>query len=253
MPTKTADSRRSFLKTAALTGAGVTLAGVPILDGVAEAGIVNAIYSASELTDAAGKYALPKLPYDYKALEPVIDAKTVELHHDKHHLGYVTGANKAEESLAAARAEGKFDLVKHWSRELAFHGSGHVLHTIYWTNLSPKGGGEPKGDLAKHIAADFGDFAKFKQQLSAATTAVEASGWGVLAYQALTKRLTVLQAEKHQDLTVWGAVPLLVIDVWEHAYYLTYQNRRAEYVGKIFDIVNWENVAMRYDAARKIG
>lgn len=251
MPSKK-HSRRSFLSTAALTSAGMTLAGVPLLNSVVEAGVVTSLYSPNELTDASGKYALPKLPYDYKALEPVIDAKTVELHHDKHHAAYVTGANKAEDNLAQARAEGKFDLVKFWSKELAFHGSGHILHTIYWTNLGGKGS-EPKGDLASQISKDFGDFAKFKAHLAAATAAVEASGWGVLAFQALAKKLTILQVEKHQDLTTWGAIPLLVIDVWEHAYYLTYQNRRADYVAKIFDIINWENVAMRYDAARKVG
>ncbi|MBX7221317.1 MAG: superoxide dismutase [Blastocatellia bacterium] len=246
-------SRRQFLSTAALTTAGVTLAGVPILNGVAEAGVTSVLYPQAELTDASGKYALPKLPYEYKALEPVIDAKTVEIHHDKHHAAYVAGANKAEDNLTAARSEGKFDLVKYWSKELAFQGSGHILHTIYWTNLGPKGGGEAKGDLAKQIARDFGDFAKFKQHLTAATTTVEASGWGVLAYQVFAKKLTVLQVEKHQDLTTWGSIPLLVIDVWEHAYYLTYQNKRADYVTKIFDIVNWENIAQRYDAARKVG
>lgn len=247
------NSRRHFLKTTALTGAGVTLAGVPLLDKVVEADAVNLIYETTQLTDATGKFALPALPYEYKALEPVIDAKTVELHHDKHHKGYVDGANKAEEKLAAARADGNFDLVKHWSRELAFHGSGHILHTIYWTNLSGKGGGEPKGDLAKHIAKNFGDFAKFKTHLSKATVAVEGSGWGVLAYQVFSKNLTVLQIEKHQDLTTMGAIPLLVLDVWEHAYYLTYQNKRGEYVDKIFNIINWDNIAQRLDAALKAG
>jgi Fe-Mn family superoxide dismutase len=251
MPT-TRDSRRDFLKTAALTSAGVTFAGLPVLDSVAKAGVQNELMAASQLTDAAGKFVLPPLPYDYKALEPVIDEATVKLHHDVHHKGYVDGGNKALAALAAARADGNFDLVKHWSRELAFHGSGHVLHTLYWTNLSGKGGGEPKGDLAKAIAADFTDFAKFKLHLTKATVGVEASGWGVLAYSTLEKRLSILQVEKHQDLTVWGALPLLVIDVWEHAYYLKYQSKRADYVSAIFNIINWDVVAMRYDASRMV-
>ncbi len=244
-------NRRTFLAAAGLT-AGATLAGVPILDRVVEADAQDPLYLASKLTDDTGKYALPALPYDYKSLEPVIDEQTVRLHHDKHHKAYVDGANKAEANLAQARTDGNFDLVKFWEKELAFHGSGHILHTIYWTNLSGKGGGEPKGDLAKQIAADFGDFAKFKLHLTKATTAVEASGWGILAFQPFTKKLSILQCEKHQDLTAWGAVPLLAIDVWEHAYYLKYTNNRAEYVTKIFDIVNWDNIAMRYAAARKL-
>jgi superoxide dismutase, Fe-Mn family len=247
------NSRRQFLKSVSLGAAGATLVGVPLLNEVAEAKTVSVLYPDT-LTDASGKYVLPELTYAKDALEPVIDKMTVELHHDKHHASYVAGANKAEENLQKARDANDYAMIKHWSRELAFHGSGHILHTIYWNNLTaPAKSGKPSSDLDKAFTADFGSYDKMKSQLAAATTAVEASGWGVLGYQALTKKLTVLQCEKHQDLTTWGAIPLLVIDVWEHAYYLKYQNKRADYVNAIFSIVNWDDVSKRYDAARRIG
>lgn len=225
-----------------------------MLDAVARNEVLfEALYRPDQVIDSSGKYILPDLPYPKEALEPIIDKATVELHHDKHHASYVAGANKAEAELQKAREAGDYALIKHWSRELAFHGSGHILHSIYWTNLtSPAKSGKPKGELEKALNAEFGSYDKFKAQLANASIAVEASGWGVLAYQPFAKRLTILQCEKHQDLTTWGAVPLLVIDVWEHAYYLKYQNKRAEYVNAIFSIVNWDNVAERYEAARKL-
>ncbi len=241
------ESRRSFLKATALTTAGAALS---VAFDAAASAADDKLAAASRLTDAEGQYALPPLPYEYKALEPVIDEATVRLHHDVHHKAYVDGANAALKRLAAARADGDFALVKHWSRELSFHGSGHVLHTLYWTSLTPTPGGEPKGELREAIAADFGDLARLKAHLIKATVAVEASGWGVLAYNALDRRLTVLQAEKHQDLTVWGAIPLLVIDVWEHAYYLKYQSKRADYVVAVWDILDWTAAGRRFEAAR---
>ena len=245
-------SRRTFLKSASLASAGAVLAGVPLLHTQAE-GALHALYLYEQLTDGNGKYVLPELPYPKDALEPVIDKTTVELHHGKHHAAYVAGANKAEAELQKARDNGDFSMVKHWSRELAFHGSGHILHSIYWTNLTSSAkSGKPSSDLAKAIETDFGNYDKFKMQLANASIAVEASGWGVLAYQPFAKRLTILQCEKHQDLTTWGAVPLLVIDVWEHAYYLKYQNKRADYVNAIFSIINWDNVSARYELARKL-
>ncbi len=220
----------------------------------------STLSSASEFSDdkkniqttpvVAGVHQLPELPYPYNALEPVIDEQTLRLHHGKHHAAYVSGLNKAEQALAEAREKSDFALVKHWEREVAFHGSGHILHAIFWQNLSPQGGGEPAGPLAAAIQRDFGTFAKFKAQMIAATNAVEASGWGVLAYQTVFQKLVILQAEKHQDLTVWGAIPLLVIDVWEHAYYLKYQNRRAEFVENIFKIINWKDVDARFQKAK---
>lgn len=198
-------------------------------------------------------HQLPSLPYDYNALEPNIDEQTMHLHHDIHHKAYVDGLNKAEDMLAQARKSGDHALVKHWSREAAFHGSGHFLHTIFWPNMAPAGkggGGEPSGALAQAINKDFGSFDAFKSQFSAAATAVEGSGWAILTYQPQGDQLVILQSEKHQNLTQWGVIPLLVLDVWEHAYYLKYQNRRAEYVKNFFNIINWSDVAARYNKAK---
>ncbi len=199
-------------------------------------------------------HELPPLPYPYDALEPHIDAQTMTLHHDLHHKSYVDGLNKAEQMLAQARQSGDLSLVKHWEREAAFHGSGHLLHAIFWQNLAPAGkggGGEPTGDLAKQINADFGSFEHFRAHFAAAATQVEGSGWAILAYRPFDGVLVILTAEKHQNLTQWGVVPLLALDVWEHAYYLTYQNRRAEYVKNAFAIFNWADVAERFAGARK--
>ncbi len=198
------------------------------------------------------KYELPPLPYAYDALEPHIDEQTMRLHHDKHHLSYVNGLNTALEKLAAAREAGDFAMVKHWSREAAFHGSGHFLHSIFWPNMAPPGSGpsEPTGDLAAQIAKDFGSFQAFKAQFSAAAGAVEGSGWALLVWEPNAGQLEVLQSEKHQNLTQWGVVPLLVLDVWEHAYYLKYQNNRAAYVEAWWNVVNWNDVAERFKAAR---
>jgi len=193
-------------------------------------------------------YELPPLPYAADALEPYYDRQTVELHHDKHHLGYVNGLNAALGKLAAARTSGDHATIKHLSREVAFHGGGHLLHSVFWTNLAPAGGGRPEGALATAIDASFGSFAALDAQLRAATNAVEGSGWGVLA-AAPTGELAVLQVEKHQNQLLPGWTPILVIDVWEHAYYLKYQNRRAEWVDAVMDhLVNWPDVARRYTA-----
>jgi Fe-Mn family superoxide dismutase len=204
---------------------------------------------ADQLTDSAGKYAVATLPYKYDALEPAIDAATVELHYNNHHKPAAAAANKAEEELAKARESGQFGLVKHYEKELAFQLSSHILHSIYWTNLGGKGG-EPGGDLAKAINAEFGSYARFKAQLAAVSGTVEASGWGLLGYHPSTKKLMILQCENHQKQTAWGVVPLLMVDVFEHAYYLKYQNRRAEYVNNLFNVINWNNVAERFDSAR---
>ena len=197
-------------------------------------------------------YELPKLPYAYNALEPVIDEQTMRLHHDKHHAGYVKGLNHAEEMIAGARKSGDYALIKHWDRERAFNGSGHILHTLFWTNLSPDGGGEPSGKLAAAIGKEWGSFEAFKKEFKAAGAAVEGSGWGILSYTIPLKQLVILQAEKHQDLTQWGTIPLLVADVWEHAYYLKYQNDRASYVDNLFKIFNWKEVERRFDVATAV-
>jgi Fe-Mn family superoxide dismutase len=234
--------RRDVL--AALGAGAAAFAGLPALGAAAhpheEQSVIPAKHSGWD--SAAGKYVLPELPYAYNALEPHLDAQTMELHHSKHHKAYVDGLNKAVDALAEIR-RGSRDAaeVKHWSRELAFHGSGHFLHILFWNGMTP-GGAKPQGDIAQHLEQDFGSFEAFNAHFTAAAKAVEGGGWAILTYDPLSQRLGVMQAEKHQDLTMWGVVPLLAIDVWEHAYYLKYQNRRAEYVAAFMNVINWEFV-----------
>ncbi|MHB8985335.1 MAG: superoxide dismutase [Eubacteriales bacterium] len=193
-----------------------------------------------------GQHRLPPLPYPYNALEPVISEKTLCVHHDRHHKTYVEDLNKAELALVKARQERDFALVKHWEREIAFNGSGHILHSIYWTVMAPAGqGGAPGAQTQSWINSYFGSFAAFQEQFTDAAIKVEGSGWAILAWQPAWCRLEVLQAEKHQDLTQWGAIPVLVVDVWEHAYYLDYQNRRADYVKAWWQLINWYEVERR--------
>ncbi|MCL4124852.1 UNVERIFIED_CONTAM: hypothetical protein GTU68_064429 [Idotea baltica] len=169
----------------------------------------------------------------------------MKLHHDIHHLGYVNGLNNAESKLAEAREANDYGLVKHWERELAFHGAGHFLHCIFWENMAPNAGGEPSGELKSQIESKFGSFANFAAQFKAAGTAVEGSGWVLLVKNNNTNELEILTSEKHQNLTQWVVTPLLVCDVWEHAYYLNYQNKRAAYLEAFFNVINWNDVAGR--------
>lgn len=192
------------------------------------------------------KAVLPPLPYPVDALEPFYDAKTVEIHHGKHHLAYVNGYNTALDRLHSAREAGDFSLVKHWSRELAFHGGGHILHSLFWTNLKPGGGGEPHGVLADAIGEQFGSFTTFDKQLRAATNAVEGSGWGAVA-KGPGGELAIVQIEKHQNQLLPGWQPILVIDVWEHAYYIKYHNRRTEFVDAVVShLLNWREIERRF-------
>ncbi|HEX7935600.1 MAG TPA: superoxide dismutase [Paraburkholderia sp.] len=235
-------SRRTFLHGTAAVGAGMMLVSAQMVHASSSPGYVD------RLVNADGKYAAAPLPFVYDALEPVIDARTVELHYNFHHKPAAAAANKAEEGLARARETGDFALVKFHEKELAYQLSSHILHTIYWTSISGKGG-EPKGELAKAIDSHFGSYEKFRAQLVAATVATEASGWGVVGYLPASGKLMILQCENHQKLTAWGIQPILVVDVFEHAYYLKYQNRRNEYVNQLFGIINWDNAAMRLQAA----
>ena len=199
-----------------------------------------------------GGHVLPPLPYPYNALEPHIDEKTMRIHHNKHHQSYVDGLNKAEKKLAEARKTGNFELIKHWERELAFHGSGHNLHTVFWTIMNPEGGGDPQGPLAEQIQKDFGSLAKFKKQFSEAAEQVEGGGWAILTWSPRYHRLVILQAEKHQNLTQWESIPLLPLDVWEHAYYLKHQNKRVDYIEDWWNVVYWPAVQERYLKAREL-
>jgi Fe-Mn family superoxide dismutase len=195
-------------------------------------------------------YSLPDLSFDYSALEPQLSARIIELHHSRHHQAYVDGANTTLDKLASARDAGDFASLVGLEKALAFHVSGHVLHSLYWTNLTPNGTGEPTGPLADAIAADFGDFARFKSQMTQATIGVQGSGWALLSWDPVGKRLLIEQVENHQNSTVQGATPVLAIDAWEHAYYLQYENRRADYASAIWNVIDWNDVATRLTAAQ---
>lgn len=199
-----------------------------------------------------GGHRLPPLPYAYDALEPYIDEKTMRIHHDIHHQSYVDGLNKAEKKLEEARKSGDFELVKHWERELAFNGAGHYLHTIFWNIMNPRGGGEPGGELAQQIKNYFGSFDRFKKQFTEAADKVEGGGWAILVWSPRSHRLEILQAEKHQNLSQWDVVPLLTLDVWEHAYYLKHQNKRKDYINDWWKVVYWPEVADRFKHASKL-
>ncbi|WP_251555435.1 superoxide dismutase [Neobacillus muris] len=196
-----------------------------------------------------GGHTLPELPYAYNELEPYISEEIMRLHHDKHHRSYVNGLNKAEQSLKKARETQDYSLIKHWSRELAFHGSGHYLHSIFWNNMNPNGGGQPKGVLQGEMNRYFGSTYAFKKQFSEAAKQVEGAGWALLVWSPMAGHLEILQSERHMLLTQWSVVPLLVLDVWEHAYYLQYKNNRADYVDNFWNIVYWHDVEMRLEKA----
>ena len=194
-------------------------------------------------------HELPPLPYEYNALEPFIDEQTMHLHHDKHHLAYVNGLNNAEAKLAESREKNDFALVKHWEREVAFHGAGHFLHAIFWENMAPDAGGRPSGALLDALISRFGSYEAFVAQFKAAAAAVEGSGWALLVRNNVTRTLDILTAEKHQNLTQWVVTPLLVLDVWEHAYYLKYQNNRAAYIEAFMNVINWKDAEKRFASA----
>jgi Fe-Mn family superoxide dismutase len=198
------------------------------------------------------RYALPDLPYDYGALEPHVSGKIMQLHHDKHHKAYVDNANKAIEKLLEIRSKGDFTTIAALERTLAFNVSGHVLHSIFWRNLTPKGGGQPTGPLADAIARDFGSFDHFKQQLNAVSASVMGSGWGALVYEPVSQRLGTAQIYDHQSNITQGGVPLLVIDAWEHAFYLQYVNEKAKFFDALWNIFNWADVSERFAAAQKL-
>jgi len=252
-------NRRMFLATAGGVGITGVMAGGALAAGSSpgEAGVppLTARAATTSGTAAApsapGAYVLPALSYDYSALDGAISPEILHLHHDKHHAAYVTGANTTLEKLAAARAANNFDALVGLEKTLAFNLSGHVLHSIFWMNLSPKGGGRPTGVLADAINQSFGSFDTFATQLTTATTGVQGSGWGMLAYDPMSRRLLVEQVYDHHGNVGLCTIPLLAFDAWEHAYYLQYKNVRADYVKKLWDIVNWDDVAHRYVSARK--
>ncbi len=198
------------------------------------------------------QYTLPELTYDYAALEPHLSARILELHHDKHHAAYVKGANTTLEKLADARKTDEFGTINQLEKNLAFHLSGHVMHSIFWRNMSPDGGGEPDGDLADAITEHLGSFDACKAQITEAANNVQGSGWGALSWDPVGKRLIVEQVYDHQGNVGQGGPPLLVLDMWEHAYYLQYENRKTEWVDAFWNIVDWTDVAKRFESARTL-
>lgn len=194
-------------------------------------------------------YKLPDLPYDFSALEPVISGEIMTLHYTKHHQGYVNNLNAALEKYAEAEKKHDAAAMIALQQAIRFNGGGHVNHSIFWTNLAPlgKGGGEPpKGDLLQAIQKDFGSLEKLVEQMSAQAVAVQGSGWAWLGFNKTDKRLQLSTCANQDPLSITGLVPLLGIDVWEHAYYLQYKNVRADYVKNIWKVVSWTNVEQRY-------
>ena len=197
------------------------------------------------------QYSLPELAYGYDALEPHVSRELLELHHNAHHAAYVKGANETLEKLGDARHERRFDYIGQLEKSLAFNVAGHVLHSLLWRNLAPDGSGEPDGELKSALERDFGGFAAFKEQLTAAAASVQGSGWGALSWEPLGRRLVVEQVYDHQGNTGNSTVPILVVDMWEHAYYLKYRNKKAAWLDAFWQLVNWSDVADRLEKIRK--
>ena len=197
-------------------------------------------------------YTLPDLRYDYGALEPHISGKIMELHHDKHHAAYVKGANTALEKLDEARDKEDYTRLGALEKALAFNLSGHVLHSLFWQNLTPKGGGRPSGELAAAIDEHFGGFDKLKRQMTEVAGTIMGSGWAALVWEPVGRRLLTTQIYDHQSNLAQGGVPILVLDAWEHAFYLQYQNRKTEFFDAIWNVWNWQDAADRFDSARQV-
>ena len=195
-------------------------------------------------------YTLPDLDYDYGSLAPYIAPEIMELHHSKHHAAYVAGANTALDKLAEARESGDFTSVPKLEKDLAFHLGGHINHSVFWKNMSPEGGGEPDGDVAAAIDEFFGSFAGFKGQFGAAANSLQGSGWALLVWDPLGKRLNINQLYDQQGNLPVGQLPILQLDMWEHAFYLQYKNVKADYVTAWWNVVNWTDVASRLAKAR---
>ena len=195
------------------------------------------------------EYTLPDLGYDDAALEPSISGRIMELHHDKHHQTYVNGANQALEQLAEARDKNDFGTINQLQKNLAFNLAGHVNHTIFWENLSPEGGDKPEGELAQAVEEFFGSFDGLRAQFTAAALGIQGSGWAILAWDSLGEKLIIEQLYDHQGNLAAATVPLLLLDMWEHAFYLDYQNVKADYVKAFWNIVDWADVAERFSRA----
>lgn len=235
-------NRKDFLKAGTLAGTASLLS---TKHAFAQSLTNNSI---DKLVDANGNYVLQPLPYSETFLEPHMDAETMHLHYTFHHGGAVKAANKDTAMIKKAMDENSLETVDYWTKKLSYHFSSHVLHSIFWTNLTNKQTA-PSGDLLKRIEKDFGSYERLKGYISETCKNVDGNGWGILGYQPYSDKLTIMQCENHEKLTQWGVIPLLVIDVWEHAYYLKYKNKRTDFVDTMLQIINWDNVADRMNTA----
>ena len=195
-------------------------------------------------------YDLPDLPYDYAALAPHISGEIMELHHSKHHATYVKGVNTALEQLEEARNSDSFGNINKLEKDLAFHLGGHINHSVFWPNMSPDGGDKPNGELGAAIDEFFGSFDKFRAQFEANANAIQGSGWSILAWDVLGQRLNVVQLFDQQGNLPLAQIPIVLLDMWEHAFYLQYRNVKADYVKAWWNVVNWADATARFNAAR---
>jgi superoxide dismutase, Fe-Mn family len=237
--------RKRFLQNSLIIGGATVL---PVNSLLAANASVNGI---DKLVNKDGNFSLQTLPYPEDFLEPFMDAETVKLHYTFHHGGAVKAANNDLKKIREALDTNNLETIDLWTKKLSYHFSSHILHSIFWTNLSNKQM-SPAGELLKRIEKNFGSYEKLKTYIAATSKNIDGNGWGILGYQPYSDSLTVLQCENHEKLTQWGVVPLLVIDVWEHAYYLKYKNKRADFVDALFNIINWDNVSQRLDVALKL-
>ena len=198
------------------------------------------------------RYTLPNLPYDYSALEPHISGKIMELHHNKHHAGYVKNANTVLEQLEALREKDDFARLTALERSLAFNLSGHILHSIFWKNLAPKAGGTPDGEFATALKEHFGSFERFRKQMTEVAGTIMGSGWAALVWEPIGNKLLITQIYDHQSNLAQAGVPLMVLDAWEHAYYLQYENRKTEFFEAVWQLWNWQDISGRYKSARQL-
>ena len=236
--------RKEFLQNTAMIG--VTI--LPTGSLLAEKVSANQI---DKLTDESGNFVQQSLPYNENFLEPYMDAETLHLHYTFHHGGAVKSANTDLQKIKEALTANNLETVDYWTKKLSYHFSSHILHSIFWTNLTNKQTA-PTGELLKRIEKSYGSYDKLKSYMAATSKNVDGNGWGIVGYQPFSDSITVMQCENHEKLTQWGVIPLLVIDVWEHAYYLKYKNKRGDFVDALFNILNWDNAAERLNIALKL-
>jgi superoxide dismutase, Fe-Mn family len=235
-------NRKEFFRNSLMMGGAIMLPSGPSF-----AASEN-VSEMDKLVDENGNFVQQPLPYAQIFLEPVLDAETMYIHFTFHHGGAVKAANIAQKKIKEAIDNNNLETVDFWTKKLSYHFSSHILHSIFWTNLINKQS-NPNGELLKRIEKNFGSYDKFKTYLTVTSTNVDGNGWGILGYQPYSDSLVVMQCENYEKLTLWGVIPILAIDVCEHAYYLKYKNKREDYVNGLFNIINWDNVSQRLDLA----